>query len=285
MAKRLTSKTPGSAHSVTKKRPAVASKAAPSKAGPADELPPTFVVNLARRPDRWKSVQQRLRKLGAKLSMERADAVDGAAGAEISTSIVTHTWSTASNWRYVTGTFEGGENCGYRRCSLKLTGGERGCAASHVVLWQRCAAITGAEHPWMILEDDAVPKPNFLTCLRQALVDLRHESPDILYLGYDQAAPWRRIVSKAVCEAQYLWTTVGYVLWPRGARKLLAELPVNQPVDNFMASLIASEKLRGFAITPKVVRQAKAWNTDNDVAHSDDVAWIQNHPGEVDPAE
>ena len=32
-------------------------------------------------------------------------------------------------------------------------------------------------------------------------------------------------VGPTVREAEYLWTTVAYILWPAGARKLLAELP------------------------------------------------------------
>ena len=32
-------------------------------------------------------------------------------------------------------------------------------------------------------------------------------------------------IGPTVREAEYLWTTVAYILWPAGARKLLAELP------------------------------------------------------------
>lgn len=73
-----------------------------------------------------------------------------------------------------------------------------------------------------------------------------------------EAAPWRRSVSSAVREAEYLWTTVGYVLWPSGARRLLEALPVDQPVDNFMSDLMSRGRLRGYAIVPPVVKQAKA---------------------------
>lgn len=53
-----------------------------------------------------------------------------------------------------------------------------------------------------------------------------------------------------VREAEYLWTTVAYVIWPQGARKLLEKLPVDQPVDNFMSSLVSSKHLRGYAVVP-----------------------------------
>jgi len=80
-------------------------------------------------------------------------------------------------------------------------------------------------------------------------------------------------VGVCVREAEYLWTTVAYVIWPEGARKLLSALPVDQPVDNFMATLIAAHRLQGFAVVPPLVVQAKSWNVDSDVAHSDEQAW------------
>eukprot|EP00913_Durusdinium_trenchii_P024609 g23101.t1 len=152
---------------------------------------------------------------------------------------------------------------------LRLSPGERGCGASHLHLWRRCAA---SHVPSLILEDDAQLKRTFAGALSQALAELRSCRPQVLYLGYTQAAPWRRRIGPSVREAEYLWTTVAYVLWPSGARRLLEELPVDQPVDNFMSQLMARKKLRGFATVPPLVKQSKAWNVDNDVAHSDDQA-------------
>jgi len=280
------------------KRPATAALVITGAAASAclgSDLPPAVVLNLLRRPDRWAEVRERLEGLRGGPAFARVDAVDGAGGAEISTDVVTESWSTENNWRYVTRVFEGGEECGYAARELRLTGGERGCAASHVEVWRRCAAELGeagsalegttascgsscrrGAGPLLVLEDDAMPTAEFVDRLRDALEALRNESPDLLYLGYTQAAPWRRKVSKCVREAEYLWTTVGYVLWPSGARKLLAALPVDQPVDNFMARLMAAGTLRGFAVVPEILKQAKEWNVDNDVAHSDDAAWVQN---------
>lgn len=240
----------------------------------ATKLPHALIVNLQRRPDRWEECRQRLNDLGGALSFERAEAVDGSSE-HIPSEVVRHRWSTARNWRYVTNIFEGGKDCGYEAVELDLTVGERGCAASHVVLWRRVAAST---EPYVILEDDAKFLPKFVDRTQRALKQLVNagEKPDILYLGYSQAAPWRRKVGSAVNEAEYLWTTVGYILWPLGAKKLLAALPVDQPVDNFMAALTSGRVMRGFAVVPEVVEQAKPWNVDSDVPHSDDVAWQQN---------
>merc|ERR1712087_705349 len=43
-------------------------------------------------------------------------------------------------------------------------------------------------------------------------------------------------MSSVLRKAEYVWTTVAYVIWPKGARKLLElATPLDQPVDNFMA--------------------------------------------------
>jgi len=235
------------------------------------QFPKALVINLARREDRWKEVENRLQHIKG-LNFERLEAVDGTLD-PIRASEVGQSWTTAANWHYVTRTFKGGKKCGYKVKELQLTTGERGCAASHVMVWQRCCAW---RKPVLVLEDDARPTGTFAKTLSKALKEVRRSSPHVLWLGYVKAAPWRRKVGPTVREAEYLWTTVAYILWPAGARKLLAELPVNQPVDNFMSHLMAARKLRGFAIAPKVVSQAKGWNEDNDVVHSDDAAWVQD---------
>lgn len=232
-------------------------------------LPSALVVNLARRSDRWESVSTcfATTKGLSKLSLERFEATDGERE-EIPETFVTLEWCTLRNREYVRRVFDEGDD--YAVCTLLLSKGERGCAMSHVRAWRRIADGTA---PVMVLEDDALPRPTFAPRLRRALTLLHDESPDILYLGYTQAAPWRRSVGPVVREAEYVWTTVGYLLWPLGARKLLEALPVDQPVDNFMSHLIAASKLRGFVVTPAIVRQAKVWNKDSDVPHSDEQAW------------
>eukprot|EP00416_Gambierdiscus_australes_P042011 CAMPEP_0171114810 /NCGR_PEP_ID=MMETSP0766_2-20121228/86219_1 /TAXON_ID=439317 /ORGANISM="Gambierdiscus australes, Strain CAWD 149" /LENGTH=105 /DNA_ID=CAMNT_0011577121 /DNA_START=39 /DNA_END=353 /DNA_ORIENTATION=- len=95
--------------------------------------------------------------------------------------------------------------------------------------------------------------------------------PDVLYLGYIVGAAWRRKVAPGLFEAEYLWTTVAYVLWPDGALKLLSLLPVDCPVDNFMAWQCAQRNLRAFAAVPALADQEQEWDCGSDVPHSDDV--------------
>jgi len=52
-----------------------------------------------------------------------------------------------------------------------------------------------------------------------------------------------------VRRVEYVWTTVAYVLWPEGARKLLkVASPMDQPVDNFMAWEAREGRLNSFVL-------------------------------------
>ncbi|CAK0832452.1 unnamed protein product [Prorocentrum cordatum] len=78
---------------------------------------------------------------------------------------------------------------------------------------------------------------------------------DVLYLGW---AGWRggnfyeleKVDSgKAIRQAQYVYTTVAYVISPKAARRLLSiATPIDQPVDNFMAWEASQGNLKSFVI-------------------------------------
>jgi len=122
------------------------------------------------------------------------------------------------------------------------------------------------------LEDDAAPTPEFTEILCRALVSLPDDA-HVLYLGYSQAADWRRQVTPDLVEAEYVWTTVAYIVWPAGARVMLSRLPIDQPVDNWMANLCSEGHLKSYCVRPKIVLQADAWNVNSDVGHSDEQYW------------
>jgi len=157
----------------------------------------------------------------------------------------------------------------------ELSPGERGCSASHVRAWQACvqlAEASGQEEPLLVLEDDAAPTADFAGVFSQAMSALPSDA-HMLYLGYSQAANWRREVSPEVVESEYVWTTVGYIIWPAGARLLLSKLPIDQPVDNWLAQLCADNDLKAYCVRPKIIRQSEAWNSGSDIRHSDEHYW------------
>lgn len=108
----------------------------------------------------------------------------------------------------------------------------------------------------LILEDDAVFRfkgqrigrdvsvASYLRAITRALP----EDCDICYLGYaanrDKQEHYLENQSSMFFVPTYLWQLHGYLISPRGAAKLLAHLPVNEPVDNFVGRLCHQRKLK-----------------------------------------
>jgi len=152
-----------------------------------------------------------------------------------------------------------------------MSGGERGCAHSHLRMWRVAAE---REPHTLVLEDDvqfifersdsnlgkfngAIFTERLSLALKLAPADF-----DILYLGW---AGWRgghfkrwgtgseEMISEdarqVVRKAEYVWTTVAYVISQAGAKKLLAAAaPLDQPVDNFMAWEASQNRLNSFVV-------------------------------------
>jgi GR25 family glycosyltransferase involved in LPS biosynthesis len=192
----------------------------------------------------------------------------------ISANLVTSSWDTTENVVYqrIRSERKGWDDLHtYHERVLELSPGERGCAASHIKAWRHCLA-NDSDGPLLVLEDDAAPIADFGGILKRALAALPQDA-HVLYLGYSQAAHWRREISPELVESEYVWTTVGYLVWPAGARLLLDNLPVNQPVDNYMALLCAQGQLKAYCVRPKIILQSDAWNCGSDIRHSDENYW------------
>lgn len=156
----------------------------------------------------------------------------------------------------------------------QLSGGERGCAHSHFRLWK--VAAERRDHT-LVLEDDvefrferSEPKLGnsdgrvFTERLRLAM---KHAPKhfDVIYLGWSgwrggNFKVWNKATEnglssaarKAVRRAEYVWTTVAYVISQSGAKKLLAAAkPLNMPVDEFMAAEACQGRLSSFVAMDK----------------------------------
>ncbi|CAE7218746.1 COLGALT1, partial [Symbiodinium pilosum] len=229
------------------------------------------LINLDRRPDRLVECSKRLEAHCPWLQYNRMRASDGKIDS-IPSEEVTHSWHTGRNVVYqkIRSRRKGWDDLHtYVVRELVMSAGERGCASSHIRAWRHCLDVCSPSQPLMVFEDDAVPTQEFTEVFSRALASLPRDA-DVLYLGYSQAAEWRQHVSAELVEAEYVWTTVAYMVWPEGARKLLSKLPVNQPVDNFMATLCADGDIKAYCMRPKIVHQADGWNVKSDVGHSDE---------------
>ena len=92
-------------------------------------------INMSHRSDRRATMERGLREAG--LVAARVEATTGAAAAD---NLVGRDWDTKLNARF-------DRNCKVER--LRMSDGERGCAASHAKLWRRCVE-SGA--PLLVLE-------------------------------------------------------------------------------------------------------------------------------------
>jgi len=217
----------------------------------------SVVINLDRRPDRWAKIQQSVAKQAPWLQVQRLPAVDGTA-APPPVLEVTKSWSTA---RLAERFFW------YKPVTVRMAAGERGCCASHIAAWKIAAK---RRTPLVVLEDDAVALTAFTASLAQAVAEAPSGTGMIWLTSKDRGT--RKAAGKVLMKPEFVWTTVGYLIYPAAARTLLRMLPMDMPVDNFLGVHIADGKILAYSIRPAAVRQADTWNVGSDVPHSDDVA-------------
>jgi len=223
------------------------------------------VINLKSREDRWLGLQKTATKNTPWLQLERLDAVDGRVSPPPAKDVC-RKYSSARlaklfHW--------------YRPKTIPMSGGERGCCASHLKAWRLCAS---SNRPLIVLEDDAVILPCFTATLDKALSEAPRDVGALWLTSKDRGT--RKRVGEVLMQPNYLWTTVGYVIWPAAAKAFIKLLPMDMPVDNFMAWHIKENNVKGLSVQPACVRQANTWNIGSDVPHSDDVA-LWNHPSNM----
>ena len=221
-------------------------------------------INLASRSDRRNRIAQLLR--AARLPARRLEAKRGDEAPEW---VVGRTWDSSLNAKFDTKTLP--------HPRLRMTAGERGCAMSHALIWSLSASRADADVPILVLEDDV----EFAADLAAHVERLVHvaeatfapaERRLLLYLGAD-VAQWhdRRCCAVApgqtLREANYVWQTSSYIIWPPAARALLAEMPIDCPVDNFISRAVLERRVRAFVVLPNLVSQSSPY-CRGDIVHS-----------------
>eukprot|EP00908_Phaeocystis_cordata_P007830 Transcript_18503.p2 GENE.Transcript_18503~~Transcript_18503.p2 ORF type:complete len:383 (-),score=132.76 Transcript_18503:319-1467(-) len=224
-------------------------------------------VNLDTRPDRRESIEEQLAKTGIK-----AKRLAALTGADATDDVVTRTWDTSLNSKYDPTTIKKGR--------VSLTPGERGCSMSHAVLWARCAAQGDEGPPLLVIEDDLILKKNAGETVQKLVKHIEETNPIpaqrlcLLYLTGD-VADWvdkkatsiEGVSGVRLREARYVWQTACYVIWPAAARRLLASLPVDGPVDNFISKHILTQRVCALMTQPKLAWQNAPYE-EGDIAHS-----------------
>jgi GR25 family glycosyltransferase involved in LPS biosynthesis len=214
-----------------------------------------YGINLARRADRWRRLAARLRRRG--IVAERFLAIDGRRLAEdaVPASLLVREFDTTGAARH-SSWLEGG-----RRRSLSA--GEVGCALSHVALWDDLLVRGFASA--LVLEDDVDFARGFVARLGELVARLPRRW-DLVYLGFvpstAPARPWRPGLTRPI----YHFGTFAYLISRRGARRLLADLPVDEPIDTFLAARFGRLEVR--CAEPPLVRPQPTARADSNVLHS-----------------
>jgi len=229
----------------------------------------TAYINLTKREDRRKLIQGEMRAQGLKGRRFPAKMGD-----EVNERLVTRTWHS-------------GLNCLYDKKTLPaqhtMSKGERGCSGSHIALWKQCARKDDASKPMLILEDDAVlwdrsgvsftEMCSRLISAVEQIYDVEKE-PLLLYVGCE-VTQWRdsrRVVIEGppmlkLREAEYLWQTSSYLIWPAAARVLLSRLPIDCPTDCYISKLVLEGKVTAMVTCPAIAEQRDPY-AKGDIKHT-----------------
>ena len=224
----------------------IARRAACMKTAPAFQL-----INLDRSPDRL----ERLRKLALLhgLNVQRVQAVDGASDF-IPECDVCRSWSKEA--RDINTRYDGQREKRTKGPPPELSPSERAIAASHIKLWRACSG----DSMTFILEDDVVFEADCADTIKDLVKKVPIQSASLLLLGYFHRE--EKDLSLADETAlldfklpQYFWGAHAYGLTAPAAKVLLKRLPVDCPIDDFIAQAVREGVLHCYAARAKVAKQ------------------------------
>ena len=219
-----------------------------------------YCINLRRREDRWKTFSSRMRSaLGESdrnfiEKVKRFDAVDGnkvinEIGEESDEKMPKIGWDASKNALY--------DRHIQPPLTKHMTPGEVGCAMSHIKLWKLLLESQESNATMLILEDDAIfyskkkVNPRYanrrnlgFTDALSSVYKILPSDWDILYLGFSDRGERKYIqnhtderlsVDVRIFRPEYGFHTHAYVVTKSAASTLLSNLPVNGPLDVWLA--------------------------------------------------
>lgn len=216
---------------------------------------PTFVVNVARRPDR----RQRMERI-IPPNLDAEFTTDWELNYDAHTldncppdSFGLFSWEIESENEWFDRPLKKGEIC---------------CSIAHWAVWRRIAD-QGLEFS-LILEDDIWFAPGFVDKLPKILSQLRAVDPewDLLYLGRVPLEDDRHRVTESLVKPGYSHCTYSYMISQRGAEKLI-DADFDQdiiPVDEFLPAMYIEHvredvrsryppQINAYAVSPDIIGQ------------------------------
>ena len=180
-----------------------------------------YLVNLDRRPDRLRNMQEIFNEL--RIDYKRIRAIDGKID-------VTEDYLDQMGIRMMSDFSEPFHG-------RPLTHGEIGCFMSHYNIWQDVVQQKFREI--IVFEDDVRFEPFFRQKLNSVRDELEHMDWDLVFLGrkilHNVEENWVEN-SKWLVHVNYTYWTLGYMMTFQGAQKLIRENPLGKmvPVDEYL---------------------------------------------------
>ena len=115
---------------------------------------------------------------------------------------------------------------------VEMSDGEKGVIMSHYNLWSK---IAKEKDPHIILEDDAIGVNAHTEIILKEILETLPKYYDIYLLGFIDLEPTNVTSLHAKVKAFVLLHS--YIITPKGAQKLLEQLPINMPVDTWLSSI------------------------------------------------
>jgi GR25 family glycosyltransferase involved in LPS biosynthesis len=115
---------------------------------------------------------------------------------------------------------------------IEMTDGEKGIIMSHYNLWKK---IANEKEPHIILEDDAIGINSNTQIILDEIIKTLPNDYDIYLLGFIDLEP-KNIINQNEKVKEFVLLH-SYIITPRGAQKLLEQLPINMPVDSWLSSV------------------------------------------------
>lgn len=222
------------------------------------------VINLDRRPDRWRRLRRELDRFserrGERLSslVRRFSAIDARyLESDLDSTKLIPSFTLAEQLMVDPNPLLRIDDES-RAIEINMTREEVAIALSHIGVWQLIAE--GNVPSALVLEDDVFMSRGFTRALNRtwsALETTKNREPDfdLLYLSFREVGDTSSTQTKQPVRRPRsgIWQASGYVLSREGARKLLDRFPVHGPVDLWLN--LQFENLRVFTAARPIIEQ------------------------------
>lgn len=232
-----------------------------------------YIINLDRKPNRWKQVKKELNRIHLSSNKKlydisrRVSAVDARfIQNEIDYKLLNPYYSLSDqfkvepNYKYIINDDNDINN-------IKMSTPEIAVTLSHINVWKKIIEDNVAYA--LILEDDVYFTYGFAKIMDKvwnSLMNMKcNEDFDILFLSYERVKGAKIVkeYEKEIVHRPYcgIWQASGYVLSKRGAEKLLSLLPVYGPVDLWLN--LQFPKLDVFITNKPIIEQRADLESSN----------------------